>query len=194
MSAEPTSTLHNFDPTPLIDRLERAEHALPAMARIASEPDAKWKPAPSDRFPSGAWSILEICCHMLYEETEDFRTRLRLTQEDPAAPWPGWDPEGHAVRERYNEQSLPVVLDAWVRERKATVRWLRELVGSGRADWFVAYNHPRVGPVRAGVLLVGWAAHDALHLRQISKRLFELAERDGKGPGFETDYAGKWGA
>jgi len=89
------------------------------MARIASEADAKWKPAPSDRFPSGAWSILEICCHMLYEETEDFRTRLRLTQEDPAAPWPGWDPEGHAVRERYNEQSLPVVLDAWVRERKS---------------------------------------------------------------------------
>jgi hypothetical protein len=57
-------------------------------------------------------------------------------------------------------------------------------------DWSVAYQHPKVGPIRAGDLLTGWAAHDALHLRQISKRLFQLAERDGAG--FTSRYAGEW--
>lgn len=193
------SARSTFNPTPLIDRLERAIDVFPALARVASPADARWKPPPSEKHPKGAWSILEICVHMLDEEVDDFRTRLRLTQEDPAAPWPKYDPEGRAVLEKYNERDLEETLAAWVRERRATVAWLRSLVRENTADWFVAYNHPRVGPVRAGVLLVSWPAHDALHFRQIAKRLYELSTRDGKagmpeGIVFETDYAGPWGA
>jgi hypothetical protein len=40
--------------------------------------------------------------------------------------------------------------------------------------------------------MVSWAAHDMLHLRQIAKRLFQIAQRDGDG--FSTDYAGEWKA
>lgn len=188
-----------FDATPLIDRLERGVDVLPALARVASPTDARWKPPPSEKYPNGAWSILEICVHMLFEEVEDFRARIMHLHTDPAAPWPKIDPEGHAAKNDYNSRELEQVLSAWVRERRASVAWLRSLVRENKADWFAAYNHPTRGPVRAGVLLVSWPAHDALHFRQISKRLYELSTRDGQTglpPGivFETEYAGPWGA
>lgn len=39
-------------------------------------------------------------------------------------------------------------------------------------------------------MLSCWCAHDALHLRQITKRLHQLALRDGHDP--ELAYAGLW--
>lgn len=176
-----------FDPAACVDRLERFAEVLPALARVADSRDAAWKPA------SGAWSVLEICCHLLDEEVDDFRARLRLTQEDPASPWPGIDPEGRAVRDRYNHRNLGEVVAAFVRERRASVAWLRGLVRDG-ADWAVTHQHPRLGPISAGDLLVSWGAHDALHARQIAKRLYEIAERDGASSGFRARYAGEWGA
>jgi len=82
-------------------------------------------------------------------------------------------------------------LIAFAREREASLLWLRSL---GNVDWKIAYIHPKVGPVTAGELLVSWAAHDALHVRQIAKRMFELAARDGEPEGFSTRYAGEWSA
>jgi hypothetical protein len=40
------------------------------------------------------------------------------------------------------------------------------------------------------MLLASWAAHDALHLRQIARRLHGLAARDA-GP-YGVAYAGEW--
>lgn len=172
----------------VIDRLERFGREIAGLASIASEDDARWKPR------EGAWSILEIVNHLADEEVDDFRTRLRLTQDDPAAPWPGIDPEGWACEREYNQRSLSESIDRFVRERGESVKWLRSLVHSGRADWKVEHLHPRHGPISAGTLLVSWAAHDALHLRQIAKRLFELAGRDGASEEFRTGYAGEWRA
>lgn len=159
---------------------------------MVSPDDARLKP------PSGAWSILEIVCHLVDEETDDFRARLELTQRDPAAPWPGIDPEGWAVRREYSKQDLDAKVRAFAEERAKSVSWLRSL---REPDWQVAHNHPRFGPIRAGDLLCAWAAHDALHIRQIAKRLYELAARDGEALGresggkpFITRYAGEWGA
>ena len=84
-------------------------------------------------------------------------------------------------------RDLASTLDAFRHERADSIAWLRSL---GAPDWSVAYHHPKVGPVKAGDLLVSWAAHDALHLRQISKRLYQLALRDA--PGMDAAYAGQW--
>lgn len=168
----------------LIDRLERAGPAVQALAAIPTPEQARFKPV------SGAWSILEIVCHLGDEEVDDFRTRLRLTQEDPAAPWPGIDPERWARDRRYNDQDLAAAVDRFVRERRESTRWLRSLTSP---DWHVSVMRPH-GPLRAGDLLVAWAAHDALHIRQIAKRLYELAEADGQPEGFIARYAGEWGA
>jgi hypothetical protein len=143
--------------------------------------DARWKPA------DGAWSILEIIMHLCDEEVDDFRTRVRLTLEDAAQSWPPIDPPRWAVERRYNEADLQRAVDRFVRERTESVRWLLSL---GDADWTVAHHHPKFGPIRAGDLLASWTAHDALHLRQIAKRMHQLAQHHGGE--FRTGYAGEW--
>lgn len=164
----------------LIGRLERFAGVLPAVVSAVTESEARWKPAKEH------WSVLEVCRHLLDEEREDFRPRLESTLRDPAAAWAKLELEGIAERRKYNEADLKETVAAWVEERRRSVAWLRSLT---KPDWSVAYQHPR-GPICAGDLLASWAAHDALHLRQIAKRLHELAGRDGGE--FKTAYAGAW--
>lgn len=172
----------------LIDRMEAFPMMLScAVAEMAPE-EARWKP-PDPRYPAGAWSVLEIVNHLVDEEVEDFRARLQSTLRDPTAPWPPIDPERWAVERRYNERNLDESVARLVAERSITTAWLRSL-GDG-VDWSVAHPHPRIGPIRAGDLLAAWSAHDALHLRQIAKRLYQLTARDAEG--FSVLYAGEWG-
>lgn len=165
----------------IIERMARYPAVLRAAAATVSAEDARWKPTPKD------WSVLEVCCHLLDEEREDFRLRLRSTLEDATRPWAPLDLAGVAEARGYNTRELGPTLDAFERERADSVAWLRGLRG---VDWSTAYIHPKIGPVRAGELMVSWAAHDALHLRQISKRLYQMALRDA--PGQSAVYAGEW--
>lgn len=166
----------------LITSMSSFADELPAVVRHVTESDAKFKP------PSGAWSILEIVCHLVDEEVEDFRTRLRLTLDNPATPWPEIDPPGAAIARRYNERNLHAEVQRFVNERHESVAWLRSL---SQPKWANAYVHPKWGPISAGMLMTSWAAHDLLHLRQIAKRRFELAAREGAP--YTTSYAGDWG-
>ena len=170
-----------MDAARIIDRMEGAPAALVSLLAGIPIEDARWKPSAAD------WSILEVVCHLGDEEVEDFRMRLRLTLERPGDAWPGIDPEGVARERKYNEQDLGKALERFAHERRDSMRWLRSL---GEVDWAAAYEHPKLGPIAAGELLVSWAAHDALHLRQIAKRLHQLAERDGGG--YLSRYAGSW--
>ena len=74
--------------------------ALASAIAGLSDNEARWKP------PSGAWSILEIVCHLADEEAEDFRQRVFSTLDDPDKPWPGIDPEAAATDRTYNERIL----------------------------------------------------------------------------------------
>jgi hypothetical protein len=169
--------------TRLIDRLEWFGSALPAVVAGVPLDDARWKPADE------AWSIVEIVRHLLDEEIEDFRRRIRLTIESPAADWPANDPECWAIERRYNDAPLAETAAEFAAERAASVRWLRERIS---IDWSVAHSHPQYGSFQAGDLLASWAAHDALHLRQIAKRLYQLTQRDAGE--FAIEYAGEWKA
>jgi hypothetical protein len=164
-------------------RLEQFGLTLTAAVSGLSVDEARFKP------PSGTWSILEIVCHLGDEEVDDFRARLFSTLRDPAATWPPTDPEAWARERRYNEQDLGAATARFVEERRRSVEMLRDLKNP---DWSTAYIHPRHGPVYAGELLASWPGHDALHLRQIAKRMWELAERDGAP--YKTAYAGEWKA
>lgn len=170
-----------MDAAAITGRLERFGPVLEALVAGMGE-EARWKP------PSGAWSILEIVCHLGDEEVEDFRPRVFSTLRDPAAAWVPIDPEGAARARRYNEQDLAGATARFVTERRRSVEMLR---GLAEPDWSRAYMHPKLGPQTAGMVMASWAAHDALHLRQIAKRMWELAGRDGAPYG--TGYAGEWG-
>jgi len=165
----------------MIDRMAGLPGALEALLGGATEDEAHWKPG------HGGWSIVEIVNHLVDEELEDFRTRVRLTLENPGQAWPPIDPEGAAVSRQYNERDLFESLERFAAARIESVKWLRAL---SDPDWKKTYTHPAIGELRAGDVMVSWCAHDALHLRQIAKRMFELAQRDGDG--FKTAYAGDW--
>lgn len=159
--------------------------AFPALLRAAcmglSADQWRWKPE------SGAWSVLEIVGHLADEETDDFRVRVLSTLEDPERPWPKIDPEAAARDRRYNEQDPASQLDRFERERADSVRRVRALASP---DWSRTHRHPSIGPLRAGDLMLSWAAHDTLHLRQIAKRRFDLMHEAGGG--FASGYAGNW--
>jgi DinB superfamily len=172
-----------MNPAAIIHRLEQFPQTLCPMLLALPEEDYRWKPAPEH------WSILEICCHLLDEEREDFRARLASTLEDPSRAWPALELKGIAERRSYNTRDLPGVLADFIGERLRSVGWLLELKSP---DYGKAYIHAKFGPITAGQLLASWAAHDALHLRQIAKRLHGLARRDGSP--HDVAYAGEWSA
>lgn len=167
----------------LISSLEHFGRLLPGVVHDVSAEDARWKPA------DGAWSILEVVRHLVDEEVEDFRVRVRITLEDLSEKWPAIDPVGWATAREYNQGRVDDAAARFGAERATSAQWLRNLQNP---DWGRAYQHPKFGPIHAGDLLTAWAAHDALHLRQISKRLFQIAQRDGGK--YSTRYAGEWTA
>jgi len=171
-----------FDPDALCLRLGGFPKALRALVAMASAEDTRWKPAPEH------WSILEVCCHLRDEEREDFAVRIASTLRDPTAPWPRLELEGVAVRRRYNAQDMSLVLDEFAARRAENIAWLAGQRAT--ADFTKCHVHARFGPLHAGMLLASWAAHDALHARQIAKRLHELAARDAGA--YSTRYAGEW--
>ncbi len=166
----------------LIDSLQRFADILLAVVNGISVDDACWKPA------DGAWSILEIVTHMADEEVEDFPARLKSTLTDPSQKWSPIDPEGWAVERGYNKGELSEQVQRFVSLRGESINWLR---GLSDPAWSNTFVHPK-GEISAGDLLASWAAHYALHLRQIAKRLFQMTQRDADE--YSTSYAGSWTA
>ncbi len=167
----------------LIQRMEILPTTIDAMVAGLPESDWHWRPA------EGGWSILEIVCHLVDEETTDFRVRIQITLQQDGRTWPSIDPEQAAIDRDYQNQSIPEQLARLQAERAASLEWLRQLQSP---DWNAAYQHPTLGTIKAGDLMAAWAAHDALHIRQIAKRIYQLTLRDTAE--FTTAYAGEWKA
>ncbi len=168
----------------MIERMAAFPATLRAAVGGVNNDDARWRP------DAHSWAIVEIVSHIADEETEDFGIRTRMTLEDPTRPWPPIDPEGVAVSRGYIDNDLNQQLDAITSARADSIAWLRSLPAG--APWSNAYQHPSIGTMRAGDILAAWCAHDALHLRQIAKRLYQFTVRDAGE--FETRYAGDWTA
>lgn len=167
----------------LIDVMATFPDRLSASASALPDDLLRWRPV------SGQWSIIEIICHVLDEERDDFRPRFMLCLDDPSKPWPPIDPEGAAVERGYQERDVQNVLNEFADERRHSVEMLRSLSDPA---WNNTYQHSVIGPVRAGDLLAAWAAHDTLHLRQIAKRQYQyLTEQSGN---YKNSYAGEWKA
>ena len=88
-------------------------------------------------------------------------------------------------------RDLTESLDRFERQRGESVTWLRSLEKQPSVDWSQSHTST-FGTMAAGDMLASWLAHDMLHLRQIAKRLYELAEV--RAGGYSSAYAGPWGA
>ncbi|HEX5131321.1 MAG TPA: DinB family protein [Candidatus Krumholzibacteria bacterium] len=162
-------------------RLAASGEALVALVADVDRDEAVWRPA------AGRWSILEIVGHLVDEERHDFRQRLRLLLADPARVWPPIDPEGLVRSSNFNARELNDLAGEFVAEREQSVEWLASLV---TPDWEHACTHPTAGVLTAAGLLHAWAAHDLLHLRQLTAVRF--ARLQSLAAPAALDYAGTW--
>ena len=165
----------------LIDRLEANAATLRHILGSVSHEQAVWRPAVR------TWSMLEVAAHLLDEEREDFPARLRLMLEAPGTAWPEIDPEGWVESRAYAGRDLEETVVEFGSERARSVTWLRSL---SEVDWTRAYEHPQLGALRAGDLLAAWAAHDALHIRQLAG--LEWAWCNRLAGIYSPAYAGDW--
>ena len=152
----------------IIDHLSANAEAFQVLYKNVTDQQVRWKPGPS------RWSLLEVINHLVDEEIEDFRQRLRLVLDDPESPWPPIDPEGWVNQRRYNERDPAASLRNFLKERHDSLRWL---YGLNPPDWQVAYNHPQMGPLSAETILANWLAHDLFHIRQVTDLHFAYLTR-----------------
>lgn len=163
-----------------MEQLSDNARRLRALVEAIDDEQARWKPDPE------SWSILEVVCHLLDEEREDFRVRLDITLHRPGETWPGIDPGGWVTARNYNDQDLGQALRRFLAEREASLAWLASLQSG---DWQATYEAPW-GSIKAGDLLASWVAHDLLHMRQLVELLWLNKEAYVKP--YSTRYAGEW--
>jgi hypothetical protein len=164
----------------IIDRMRANAGAVAALVSAVSVEQMRWRPAPE------AWSLLEVVNHLYDEEREDFRTRLDYVLHRPGQHPPPIDPQGWVTARAYNQRDPRTSLDAFLREREASLEWLKDLATPNwdaeyRADW---------GMLRAGDLLCAWLAHDHLHLRQLNE--LQYAYLAQQAAPYTVGYAGDW--
>lgn len=135
---------------------------------------------------AGKWCLLEILCHLVDEEREDFRARTRHLLEHPQSPFLGIDPEAWVKERKYMEQDYEEKLEDFLSERNESISWLRSLQ---EPQWGNSYDHPVFGRLTAQTLLANWLAHDYIHLRQVIGAKFGYHQSVS---GESLDYAGKW--
>lgn len=168
-----------MDSTQFIARLETGARVIETLARGVTREQAVWKPAP------GKWSLLEVVCHLLDEEREDFRLRVDLLLHHPGRPWPPIDPEGWVTERGYARKDLEETLNAFLAERARSLAWLRGLKSPA---WENAFDHPRAGRLAAGDLFSSWVAHDLQHIRQLARLHYEYVAREAAP--WSVAYAG----
>lgn len=170
----------NFTPTPIIEQLALNRLVFDALFTAGVNNNILYRPAPEK------WNLLEILCHLVDEETDDFRARLQHVLLQPEQPLPSIDPVGWVNSRNYAEQDFGKKLEQFLKERHQSVRWLQSLE---EPTWDNAYAHPKFGPMTAKMFLCNWLAHDMHHIRQINAlQHAQLCATTGE----TLRYAGEW--
>ena len=140
----------------------------------------KWKPNPNK------WCLLEILCHLIDEEKEDFRTRVKFAMENSTSQPPSIDPQGWVISRNYLNQNYTQKCNEFIKERTNSIKRLNSLKNE---DWNAFFTHLKFGKMTAHYMLTNWIAHDYLHIKQITKLRFDyLTHRSGEN----LNYTGNW--
>nr|WP_262917586.1 DinB family protein [Aestuariivivens sediminicola] len=132
------------------------------------------------------WCLLEIACHLLDEEKEDFRARIKYIFDHPDYDMPSINPPAWVTERNYISRDFQIVVSLFLEEREKSVVWLRDRV---HANWEDQINHPKLGVMSAKLFLNNWLAHDYLHMRQILRLHYAFLKDQS---GLNLDYAGNW--
>lgn len=168
----------NFDYC--LGQLSTNAAAIQHLVKGVDAEQARWKPIPD------SWSILEVINHLADEEREDFRARVDFILAGKKGDPPPNDPIGNVTARRYNERELGASLADFLSEREQSMAWLN---GLESPQWDNTYT-ASWGSIRAGDIMVSWAAHDLLHIRQINE--LKWAYGQSQFAPYSADYAGEW--
>lgn len=157
----------------IIDCLEGNWKVYEQLFNGFSDTDVKWKPE-EDR-----WSLLEVLCHLVDIEREDFRVDLDIILFHPEDPWPDFSIMDWVTERQYNDQIFHEKLQEFDAERKRSVQWLRSLENPDLEKRHSGNGFKRE-PLRAGDVMASWLAHDYYHFRQISLLNFDLLNREAE--------------
>src|SRR5215213_8076378 len=119
--------------TQIIERMRASTDAIAALTRDIGDAQARWRPA------ADAWSLLEVVNHLYDEEREDFRTRVDYVLHRPGEQPPPIHPDDWVTVRAYNQRDPRESLDAFLREREASLEWLR---GLQNPSWDAEYHSP----------------------------------------------------
>ena len=164
----------------IIRQLENNQHVFKSLLIDKDEAHYLWRPEPEK------WNLLEIVCHLLDEEREDFRARVKHTLENPGKALVPINPVGWVTERGYGAKGYKPTLDAFLEERGKSVIWLKSLKD---AKWDNALKHPELGHMSAKLFLTNWLGHDYLHIRQILRYDYNYLK---KKTGLDLGYAGNW--
>ena len=81
-------------PYKIIQQLYDNQFVFRSLLSNRSSEEVKWKPTQQQ------WCILEVVCHLVDEEREDFRTRVEYVLRDPTEPLPMFDPLNCLIKQR----------------------------------------------------------------------------------------------
>ena len=134
------------------------------------------------------WSNLEVLCHLLDEEREDFRLRLQSLWNDPEADFIPIDPANWPSLRKYSEQDFDHTLAGFLEERDNSIAFLEEL-DEEDARWKNIKHHEQLGELSPEFYLHNWLAHDLLHIRQLTRIRYDYVSAMSL---LSVDYAGTW--
>ena len=163
-----------------IKELERNKEVFKSLLSDKNFEEYSWRPQPEK------WSLLEIVCHLLDEEKEDFRARIEHTLEFPFKKMKPINPEGWVIERDYISKNYQETLNMFIKERHNSISWLN---GLKEANWESIYLHPKLGNMSARLFLTNWLAHDYLHMRQIVRYQYQYLEDNSTA---NLGYAGGW--
>ncbi len=164
----------------LIQELSRNQQIFKELLNGATAEVYTWKPKPEK------WCMLEIICHLLDEEREDFRARTQHVLEHPVAPFIPINPTGWVQERDYMRQDFEKMLKKFLQERDQSISWLHSLKNP---KWDNAHMHSKFGPMTAAMFANNWVVHDYLHIRQILNLKFGYLQQATNEP---LSYAGNW--
>lgn len=167
-------------PSEITQELSRNIEVFQSLLKNRSREQVIWKPSPDK------WCMLEVLCHLIDEEKDDFRTRVKSVLDDPSKKPPPIDPVSLVTSKKYIEQDFEVKLQEFLQERRKSIEWLNAL---SNPQWTNTYQHPTLGPMSAGLFLANWLAHDYIHIRQLNRLAYEFHEHKS---GIDLSYAGNW--
>jgi hypothetical protein len=151
-----------------------------SLVQTITDEQAQWKPTPE------TWCMQQVMEHVFNEERLDFRLHIEEILSKPPQAW------GTRKAAYIHVEKCQQALQAFLTEREASIKWLNALPSP---DWNIA-TKVSFGPsgevmvLKAGDVLVSWAAHDYLHIRQMNELLYGWNEKMASP--FSVQYAGGW--